>query len=270
MRYTSVLDQYLVHRFQKHKLPAVAAALMWLTLLVPMERAPWRLEGHELIAREAEWVSDVRTFTNDEIQFRYFFKCFLSNPGRSGNIFVGRAITITHFAQVCAQRAWRGISVLDHPSGSENWRYIHSAISNALLDNILDRLLVYLYDVMNLLIPGYANFEESSKLADEMLIQNIKVSQALISLSLGPLNHNIFIRHTKMRISDIVDLVKFVEATATEDQTESFESQMLRWRNNKTKVTAPIGFTMVRSPFIFGVACVKSCSTDISIPGTIW
>ena len=74
----------------------------------------------------------------------------------------------------------------------------------------------------------------------------------------------------KMRIDDIMDLVKFVEATATADQKESFESQLLRWRNTKTEVTAPIGSTMVRSSFIFSVAWVKSCSTDISISGTFW
>ena len=235
---------------------------MWLTLLVPIQRA-WRLDGHGLIAREAEWVWDVRTSMNDEIPFRYFFMCFLSNHARSGNIFVGRATTITHFAQVCAQRAWRGISVLDHPSGSENWRYVHSTISNALLDNILDRLLVYLYDVMNTLIPGDPPSNKNYKLTGEMINQNIKVSQTL-----GPLNCNIFIHRTKMRIDDMMALVKFIEATATEDQEESFESRLSRWRNEKTEVPAPNGSIMVRSPFIFSVAWVKSCSTDISISGT--
>ena len=73
-----------------------------------------------------------------------------------------------------------------------------------------------------------------------------------------------------MRIDDMSDLVKFVEASVTEDQKESFESQLLRWRNTRTEVTAPIGSTMLRSPFIFMVASVKSCFTDISISGTIW
>ena len=36
-----------------------------------------------------------------------------------------------------------------------------------------------------------------------------------------------------MRMDDIMDLVKFVEASETEDQKESFESQLLRWRNTK-------------------------------------
>jgi hypothetical protein len=109
-----------------------------------------------------------------------------------------------------------------------------------------------LYDVVNLLIPGDAPYEKSFKLADEMIIQNIKVSQ---TPNLGPLNRNIFIHRTKTRIDDIMNLVKFVEATATEDQKESFESQLLRWRNTKTEVTAPIVSTMVRPPFILGVAC---------------
>ena len=74
--------------------------------------------------------------------------------------------------------------VLDHPLGSENWRYVHSAIPNALSGNILDRLLVYLYDVMNLLILGDAPYERISKLTHEMVIQNIKVSQTPISCSL--------------------------------------------------------------------------------------
>ena len=74
---------------------------------------------------------------------------------------------------------------------------------------------------MNLSIPGHAPVGESSKLADETLIQNIKVTQAPISLYLGPLNHNIFIRRTKMRIGDTTDLVKFVEANATEDQKQA-------------------------------------------------
>jgi hypothetical protein len=98
---------------------------MWLTLLGPVDRAPLCLGGHELIVKEAEWLWEVRTCMNDKIQFLYFFMCFLSNHERSGNLFVGSAISITHFAQVCAQRAWRGILVLDHPFGSENWRYVH-------------------------------------------------------------------------------------------------------------------------------------------------
>ena len=54
-------------------------------------------------------------------------------------------------------------------------------------------------------------------------------------MSVGPLNRIIFIRRTKMRIDDIVDLVKFVEATTTKDQEESFESQLSRWRNKKAR-----------------------------------
>ena len=159
---------------------------MWLTLLGPIERAPWRSGGHELIVREAEWFWDVQTCMNlkDNVQFLYFFLRFLSNHGRSGNIFVGSAISITHFAQVCAQRAWKGIVVLDHRFGSENWRYVHSAIPNALLDNIPNRLLVYLYDVMNVLIPGDIPYERSYELASEVIIQNIKVRQTPISLNL--------------------------------------------------------------------------------------
>ena len=186
----------------------------------------------------------------DEIQFLYFFMYFLSDHGRSANLFVGSAISITHFAQVCAQRAWTDILVLDCSYGSENWRYAHSAIPSALLDNILDRLLVYFYDIMNLLIPGDATYEKRLKPADEVMILNIKVSQMPIFLSIGPLNRNIFIRRMKMRIDDIMDLVKFVEATPTEDQKESFVSQLLRWRNSKAEVTVPIGSTMVRSPLI--------------------
>ena len=243
---------------------------MWLTLLGPcVYCAPLRLEGQVLILQEAQWLWRVRARMEDEIGFRYFLMRFLSNHGRAGNIFVGSAISTTHFAQVCAQRARRDILGLNY-SSSENRMYVHSAILNALLDDILDRLLVYLHYVMNLLISGYAPFGESSKLADETLIQNINVSRAPISLSLGPLNHNIFIRHTKMRICDIMDLAKFVEANATEDQKKSFESQLLRWRNTKTKVTAPVGSTMVGYTFIFSVACVKSCSIDISISGTFW
>ena len=66
---------------------------------------------------------------------------------------------------------------LDHLFGSENWRYVQSTIPNALLYNVLDRLLIYLDDVVNLLISGDAPYEESSMLAHEMIIQNIKVSQ---------------------------------------------------------------------------------------------
>ena len=123
---------------------------------------------------------------------------------------------------------------------------------------------------MNLLIPGDATYEKRLKLTDEVMILNIKVSQMPISLSTGPLNRKIFIHHMRMRIDDMMDLVKFVEVTTTEDKIESFESQMLRWINSKTEVTAPIGSTMVRSPFIFMVASVKSCFADISISGTFW
>ena len=140
----------------------------------------------------------------DKIQFLYFFMCFLSNHGRSVNLFVGSAISITHFAQVCAQRALRDILVLDHPFGSENWRYVHSATPYALLDNILDRLLVHLCDVTDFLFPAFGPYKMSSELAVEIIVQKIKVSQTPISLSLGPLNRNIFIRRTKMRIDDLV------------------------------------------------------------------
>ena len=189
--------------------------------------------------------------------------CFLSSHGRSGNLFVGNAISTTHFAQVCAQRVWRNIFVL---SCSDNRPYVHSAIPNALLDNILDRVLAYLYDVMNLLIPGDVPLENSFKLADETMIQNIKVSQTPIYLSLGPLNRNIFIRRTKIHIDDITDLVKFVEVTA--NVKESFRSQLFLQRSTKNMVTAPIGSTMVGSPFIYSVARVKSCSNDMPISDT--
>ena len=129
-------------------------------------------------------------------------------------------------------------------------------------------MLVYLYDVMNLLIPGCASFGDSAKLADETIIRNIKVGQTPLSLSVGPLNCNIFIRRTKMHIDDIADLVKFVEATATEK--ESFRSQLFLRRNTTRMVTASIGSTIVRSLIILSVACVKSCSTDVSISGTFW
>ena len=122
---------------------------------------------------------------NDKDQFLYFFMHFLSDHGTSGNLFVGSATSIAHFAQVCVQRAWRDILVLDHPFGSENWMYVHSAIADALLDNILDRLLLYLYDVMNLLIPGDAPHERNNTLAKEMIIQNIEVSQTPIFLALA-------------------------------------------------------------------------------------
>ena len=151
---------------------------MWLTLLAPtVDCAPLRLGGHELILQEAERLWEVRTRLNDEIQFLYFFMCFLSDHGRSGSLFVGSAISTTHFALVCAQRAWRGILGLNQPFGSENQRYVRSAIPNMLLVNIEDRLLVYLYDVMNLLIPSDAPFEESFKLTNKTIIQNIKVCQ---------------------------------------------------------------------------------------------
>ena len=147
---------------------------------------------------------------------------------------------------------------------------VHCAIPKALLDNLPDRSLVYLHDVMNLLIPGDAPYEKSCKLATEMIIQNIKVSQTPIFLSFGSLNRIIFIRHAKMRIGDIMDLVKFVEATTIEDRRASFASHLLHWKNTKTDITAPIGSTMVGSPFIFSVACVKFCSTDVSFSGTFW
>ena len=241
---------------------------MWLTLLTPIERPPLRWGGYKLITRQAAWFWKLRTQMDDEIQFLYFFMHFLSNHGRSGNLFIGNAISITHFAQVCAQRAWRDISVLDPSFGSENWMYVHSAIPNALLHNVPDRFLVHLCDVMDLLIRGHVSDEQSSKPADETIIQNIKVSQTPISLSLGSLNRNIFVRCTKMRMADIVDLVKFVKASTTKDQKESFESQLLRWRNTKTEVPVLIGSTLVRLLLFFSVACARSCFTDISISGT--
>ena len=138
-----------------------------------------------MILQEAGRFREFRKHVKDEIQFLHFFMRFLSNRGRSGNLFVGSAISITHFAQVCAQRVWRGILVLSRPN---NRPYVHSAIPTVLLDNILDRVLVYLHDVMNLLIPGDVPSEYGLSLADETIIQNIKVSQTPIALSLGPLN----------------------------------------------------------------------------------
>ena len=92
--------------------------------------------------------------------------------------------------------------------------------------------------MLNLLISSNAPYEKSLKLTDEVIIQNIKVSQTLISLSIGPLNHNIFIHHMKMHIDDITDLLKFVEATTAENKIESFKGQMLHWINAKTEFTA--------------------------------
>ena len=69
--------------------------------------------------------------------------------------------------------------------------YVHSAIPNALLHNVQDRLFIHLCDVMDLLIHGHAPDEKSSKPADKKIIQNIKVSQTPISLSLGPLNRHL-------------------------------------------------------------------------------
>ena len=235
---------------------------MWLTLLSLIERpsSPWG--GDKLVLQEAAWFLNVRQM-DDKIQFLYLFMHFLSNHGRSSNLFVGNAISITHFAQVCAQTVWRGILVLD-PFDLENWMYVHSVTPNMLLDDMLDRLFVHLSNVMDLLMCGDAPDEKSYKPADQTIMQNIKVSQ---TLSLGLLNCNIFIRCMKMHMDDIMDLVKFVEASMTEDQKESFKKQLLRRRNTKRKVTALIGSTLVRSLLIFSIACAKPCSTDISISG---
>ncbi|KIJ95285.1 hypothetical protein K443DRAFT_639040 [Laccaria amethystina LaAM-08-1] len=70
------------------------------------------------------------------------------------------------------------------------------------------------------------------------------------------------IQNIKTRIDDIMNLVKFVEATATEDQKESFESQLLRWRNTKTEVTAPIVSTMVHSG-------EQSLPNEVGTPGGV-
>ena len=177
---------------------------MWLTLSAPIRPVVLRLGSHEFPVQGAEWFWEVRRHMEDKIQFLYFFMCFLSNHGRSVNVFVGSAISTAHFAQVCTQRVLRDILVLDHPFGSENWRYVRSTTPYALLDNILNRLLVHLCDVMDLLFPAFGPYETSSELAIEIIVQKIKVSQTPISSSLGPLNRNIFIRRTKMRIDDLV------------------------------------------------------------------
>ena len=179
---------------------------MWLTLLAPIGPEISRLGTHEFPVQGAEWFWEVRRYIEDKIQSLYFFMCFLSNHGRSVNVFVGSAISTAHFAQVCAQRVLRDILVLDHPFGLENWRYVDSTTPYALLDNILNRLLIHLCDVMDLLFPAFRRDEVSSELAVEIIVQKIKVSQTPISLSLGPLNRNIFIRRTKMRIDDLVEL----------------------------------------------------------------
>ena len=97
---------------------------MWLALLAPIDSAPLRLGDHETIAQEAQWFSKVRIaqYRNRSVQFRYFLMRFLSDHGRSGNLFVGSASSTTHFAQVCAQRAWRAILVLNHPLSLSNRR----------------------------------------------------------------------------------------------------------------------------------------------------
>lgn len=73
-----------------------------------------------------------------------------------------------------------------------------------------------------------------------------------------------------MHIDNVVDLVKFVEATVTGDQDESFASQLLHWRDAKMKVTALIGSPMVWFPIILSVCCINSCYTNISILDTFW
>ena len=148
---------------------------MWLTLLHPIDRAPWRFLGPDLILKEGGWFWNARTRMNNT-KFLYFFMRFLSNQRRSGRLFVGPAISITHFAQVCALRVWRDILVLGQPFESEIREYVHSAITTALLDNILYRLLLYSYHVMNLLTSGDPSYERSYNLSHEMVIQNIKVS----------------------------------------------------------------------------------------------
>ena len=100
---------------------------MWLTLLCPT-KCLLRWEGNQMILRNAVWFWSAQVEMNDNTQFLYLFMDFLSNHRRSGDLFVGNAISVTHFAQVCAQRVWRSILVLDHPFGSENWMYVHSAI----------------------------------------------------------------------------------------------------------------------------------------------
>ena len=165
---------------------------MWLTLFISMDPAPLRLGCHEFPVQGANWFWAVQRCMEDKNQFLYFFMCFLSNHQQSVNLFIGSAISITHFAQVCTQRVLTDILVLDHPFGSENWRYIHCIIPNALLDNILDRLLIHLCNVMDLLFPAFGPYETSSELTIDIIVQKIKVSQTPISLSLGPLNHNIY------------------------------------------------------------------------------
>lgn len=159
---------------------------MWLRLLGPTGPAPLPLEGLSLILQEAEWFWHVRTRITDKVQFLHLFMGFLSNDRRSGEVYVGSAISIAHFAHVCAQKAWTGLELGARWRvlyGSERRRYVDSAIPDALLDDILHRLAAYLYDVMNLLIFGDAPRQKSDKLTPEMLTQNIKVSYTPISLS---------------------------------------------------------------------------------------
>ena len=154
---------------------------MWLALFGPFVEC--RFGNEELILQEVRSFGELATQKEDKFQFLSFFMRFLSSRGRSSNLFVGSAMSTTHFAQVCAQKVWRDISVLSRPC---NRPYVHSTIPNmALLDNILDRLLVYLYDLMNLLIFGNAPYVKSHNVAHEIIIQDIRVSQTPISLCLA-------------------------------------------------------------------------------------
>ena len=56
---------------------------------------------------------------------------------------------------------------------------------------------------MDLLFPAFGPYEMSSELAVEIIVQKIKVSETPISLSLGPLNRNVFIRPRRCALTTL-------------------------------------------------------------------
>ena len=139
---------------------------MWLRLLAPMDHALMTLRGHESIRQEAEWFWEVQKWMKGETQFLIFFMSFLSNHGWSINLFVGSAITSTHFSQVCAQMAWRGIwfwtaSLAGKIGGhlyignfsAVLWRSFTAAVSAVITRTYLSAQFTFTLYILVILVP---------------------------------------------------------------------------------------------------------------------
>ncbi|KIJ95710.1 hypothetical protein K443DRAFT_321905 [Laccaria amethystina LaAM-08-1] len=119
-RYTSVFDQYLVKRYEKHQHSALVVAFLGLTVLLKAApRSPhWVPEKDETHILDAAWLRGIIS----------------GDPTRSKSLFLGKTTSDAHFANACVQTIWRAICRKKSPRSKDT------------------RMLKSLHDILEILI----------------------------------------------------------------------------------------------------------------------